>query len=224
MRPSLPLGLLVFLLLTWGCGLPGGGAVNPRPEPATGVRGQFSAVVMVHTPDWPAATDVKPWDGQSDGTFIYRSIPCSGNAPVNNISSDLPTYNTRVPGSRSPASTRAHPLEFTVESGRLKGRISWTVCQLQGGPTTDGIPDSTRDRIYVDFEATAHRVTAEEVVFSGSFRLAGGTGRYSDLTGEGTIAGYFFCFDPQGCGANQGRYRDGQFVMLGTYYDPTGPD
>lgn len=73
-------------------------------------------------------------------------------------------------------------------------------------------------------EAVATRVTAEEVTFSGSFKLAGGTGRYADLTGEGTIAGYFFCFDPQGCAANQGRYRDMQLVLMGTYYDPTGPN
>ncbi len=102
---------------------------------------------MAHTPDWPSATDVTPWDGQSEGSFTYRGIPCSGNAPVNNISSDLPTYNTRVPGSRSPASTRAHPLQFTVQGNTLHGHIAWTVCNLTGGPTTDGLADTERDKI-----------------------------------------------------------------------------
>ena len=102
-----------------GCSLQVAGLpVPPGPRSESGLRGYFSAVLMVHTPDWPAATDVKPWDGFTDGTFTYRSIPCSGNAPVNNISTDLTTYNTQIPGSRVPASTRAHPLEFTVQAGK----------------------------------------------------------------------------------------------------------
>jgi hypothetical protein len=177
---------------------------------------------MAHTPDWPSATDVNPWDGQSDGTYIYRGIPCTGNASVDDISSDLPTYNTRVPSGRSPSSTRSHPMQFTAQGNTIHSRISWTICKLQSGPTTDGIPDVERDRILFDFDATTNRLTDEEAAFEGTFRIAGGTGRYKALTGEGTIAGYFFCFDPEGCGPNEGRYRDTQFVMSGRYFDPAG--
>lgn len=195
-----------------------------QQAPTAGVGGPFSLIQMAHTRDWPEATDVNPWDGQSDGVFTYRGIPCAGNAPVNNIASDLPTYNTRIPGSRVPASTRVHPLEFIASNGAIRGRITLTVCNLVGGATTDGIPDTERDKIFIEFEADSTRFTGEETTFEGSFRLVGGTGRYADLTGDGTIAGYFMCLDPLGCGANEGRNRDMQFVMRGTYFDPTGPD
>ena len=214
LRSCLAAGLLLAL----------SAAFASADEQAAGVRGDFSVIQMAHTPDWPTATDVSPWDGRSDGTFTYRGIPCSGNAPVNNISSDLPTYNTRIGGSRSPASTRAHPLQVEVRDGLMHGRISWTVCNLTGGPTTDDMPDAERDRILFEFEATPSRITDEEVTYDGVFRIVGGTGRYANLTGEGTIAGYLFCFDPEGCTANQGRYRDTQFVMRGTYFDPTGTE
>lgn len=49
--------------------------------------------------------------------FAYRSIPCSGNAPVNNISSNLTSYNGRVRDSRVPSSTRLHPFRFRNHRG-----------------------------------------------------------------------------------------------------------
>lgn len=209
------LAAFLLVLLFFGSGT----AAQPK-----GLEGDFSLIAMVHTPDWPMATDVAPWEGKSEGVFVYRAIPCSGNAPVNNISSDLPTYNTRIPGSRSPASTRSHPMRLTVEKGSLRGTIAFTVCKLAPGPTTDGRPDAERDKILVEFQAAPERFTAEEVTFRGTFRITGGTGRYADLTGQGSIAGYLFCYDPRGCVANEGRYRDGQFVMHGTFFDPTGPE
>lgn len=56
--------------------------------------------------------------------------------------------------------------------------------------------------------------------FRGTFRLAGGTQRYADITGAGTIAGYLFCFAPAGC-AGTGTFQDAQVSMQGTYRDPT---
>src|SRR4051812_19517155 len=106
------LGLVAALL--FGVAAPMASA-TAEEEQGAGLGGPFSVVQMVHTPNWPVATDVNPWDGGSGGPFTYRGIPCAGNAPVNNIASDLPTYNTRVPGSRSPASTRAQPMQFTVQ-------------------------------------------------------------------------------------------------------------
>ena len=90
---------------------------------AGAVEGTFGLAAMVHTPDWPNNADVLPWDGKSGGDFVYRAIPCSGNAPMNNISSNLPTYNALIPGSRSPASTRSHPFRFTVRDGKMNGSI-----------------------------------------------------------------------------------------------------
>ncbi len=186
---------------------------------ATGAQGSFGLAAMVHTPNWPSA-DVQPWDGTSDGEFVYRAIPCAGNAPLNNISSNLPTYNSLIPGSRSPASTRAQPFRFKVVNRVMAGSISLIVCKLGPGPTNDGKPDTERDRITVDFHATADRRTDEETTFDGTFTIIGSTGRYAQLTGSGTIHGYLMCFDPKGCAeGNQGRFRDMQFVLEGTFSD-----
>ena len=185
-----------------------------------GVEGSFGLAAMVHTPDWPNNAEVVPWDGGSNGEFVYRAIPCSGNAPMNNISSNLPTYNSMIPGSRSPASTRSHPFKFNVSSGKMIGSINLTVCKLAPGPTKDELPDAKRDRILINFQADAKRRTSEETVFSGLFTIVGGTGRYAKLKGDGTIRGYFMCFDPKGCVENQNKFRDMQYVLEGKFSDP----
>ena len=189
---------------------------------AGAVEGSFGLAAMVHTPDWPNNAEVLPWDGKSSGEFVYRAIPCSGNAPMNNISSNLPTYNALIPGSRSPASTRSHPFKFTVRDGKMNGTIQLTVCKLGPGPTQDQIADSARPRIDITFQADASYRTGEETVFSGAFKVAGGTGRYEKLTGAGTIRGYFMCFDPKGCPeGNKGYFRDMQYVLEGKFSDPS---
>lgn len=44
---------------------------------------------------------------------------------------------------------------------------------------------------------------------------------YTALRGEGEIAGYFFCFEPDGCAA-LGALRDSQYAMIGRYRVPAG--
>ena len=189
-------------------------AIATTGASAQGVEGTFGLAAMVHTPDWPNNAQVAPWDGKSDGEFAYRAIPCAGNAPLNNISSNLPTYNGLMPDSRSPASTRSHPFKFNVKAGQMTGSIALTVCKLTPGPTNDGRPDSERDRIDIEFTATSMRGTPEETTFSGTFVIPGGTGRYAKLAGSGTIRGYFMCFDPKGCvEGNKGMLRDMQYVL-----------
>ena len=206
---------------------------EPKAAQREGVSGRFSLIMMVHTSsssfgDLPG---VSPWNGRprAGKRFVYRSIPCTGMAPVNNIASDLPSYNTRVRGSRVPSSMRAHPFAFRLvrEDGkwRMVGSITFTVCKLGSGPTPpdDPIPDADKPKIKVRFNATFRRITGEEVRWHGKFRLRGGTGRYEDLTGSGSIAGYFLCFNPAGCTTLGGNYLDGQIVLHGNFRDPT-PD
>ena len=197
------------------------GAAFPSFASAEGLEGTFGLAAMVHTMDWPNNPAVVPWDGKSNGEFIYRAIPCAGNAPMNNIGTNLPTYNSMIPGSRSPASTRSHPFKFSVKDGKMSGSIDLTVCKLGPGPTTDGRPDADRDRISFEFAAESGNRTREEATFSGPFSIKGGTGRYAELRGEGMIRGYFMCFDPKGCAeGNKGMFRDMQYVMEGKYSDP----
>lgn len=211
---------LAFARVLFGFVLVGASSVAQAQDAATGAKGDFVLKAMSHTPNWPANEQVSPWNGQSDGTFTYRAIPCSGNAPLNNISSNLPTYGGKIPGARSPASTRAHPMVIEVKSGVMNGKIAFTVCKLAPGPTNDEKPDDTRDRINIEFTAKPVSRNADELGFKGEFKIAGGTGRYASLTGSGIISGYMFCYDPRGCVANDSKYRDMQFLLEGTYSDP----
>jgi hypothetical protein len=197
----------------------------------TGVNGRFSLMMMSHTSsDAGPLPGVNPWNGSrqpSSQRFAYRSIPCSGPAPVNNISSDLPSYNARVSGSRVPSSVRAHPFSFRVVRARgggseMRGAITFTVCKLASGatPTPDPIPDAQKPKIRVAFRATFAKTSVEEVHYSGTFRLIGGTGRYRDLTGAGRIEGYLFCFAPEGCRPG-GKLLDEQYTLQGNFRDPT---
>ena len=195
-----------------------------------GVKGSFSLVMMVHTSSSSAGPlpGANAWNGTyrtGDG-FRYRSIPCSGNAPVNNLASDLPSYGTRVAGSRVPSSMRAHPFGFRVREVKrrweIQGSVTFTVCKLGSGatPANDPVTDEAKPKITMGFRAQFKRETSELVRWSGRFRIEGGTGRYADLTGSGQISGYFACFGDAGCGSS-GTFTDGQMVLNGTYSDPS---
>jgi hypothetical protein len=200
-------------------------------QSSQGVRGSFSLQQMFHTSSsqFGNLPGVRPWNGRSrsDSSFVYRGIPCTGQAPVNNIASNLPTYNGRILGSRSPASTRFHPFRFRVQRTRrgteMLGQITMTVCQLRNGPTPnpDPVADPRKPKIRFSFRARFQRQNVEELRFDGTFRILGGTGRYDDLTGSGSISGYLFCFAPQGCNGTGRRFLDGQVSMQGRYADPT---
>jgi len=212
------------------------GLVGPSSAQAPANRpleGDFSLIQMIHTtastPNFTVPA-TNPWNGfrTKSERFTYRGIPCTGAAPVNNIASDLASYGSRVQGSRSPASLRSHPfrirLRVSPKGGwEMLGRITLTVCKLSGGPTAapDPVPDADKPKIDVRFKARFKRHSVENINWSGTFTLNGGTGRYEDLEGSGQIAGYFFCFNPEGCGRTGRNYLDGQFVMHGDYRDPT---
>jgi len=188
---------------------------------------------MIHTQrstESFSVANTNPWGGElvRGSVFSYRSIPCTGPAPVNNIASNLPTYNGMIPGSRAPSSMRAHPFSMQlVRSKRrgweMPGLITFTVCKLSGGPTAapDPIPDEQKPKIFMRYRAKPVKVNGEVARFSGTVRIAGGTQRYQDLRGEGELSGYFFCFAPEGCVASGGKYQDGQMSIQGRYSDPT---
>lgn len=224
----LPAGILTALLFIPA--VQAGDRAGDAQTGNQGIKGRFNLQAMYHTStaQFPVLPGVNPWDGRSeDGVFAYRSIPCTGNAPVNNISSNLPSYNTRVRGSRVPSSTRLQPLRFRVRRIRgvrmITGRINLTVCQLRPGPTPnpDPVADINKPKIKIAFRARFKRESAEDVRYHGTFRILGGTQRYEDLTGSGDIAGYLFCFAPKGCAGTGGKYLDGNVTMQGEYADPT---
>ena len=229
MRQRLSLVVVGVAALVLLAGQPAGGSHRSRA-----LRGQFSLVNMVHTTAYQGHDlpdpNPRPWNGMTNGgPFRYFGIPCTGPAPVNNISTNLTTYNSRLPGGRSPASTRSHPFEFVANGDRLHGNVTLTVCKRGGGPTgsppgqNDPIPDQDKEKIFISWQAKVESTTPEEVSYRGTFRINGGTGVYNDLRGGGEMAGYLFCFAPEGCASPSigGRYRDGQYTMQGHYRDPT---
>jgi hypothetical protein len=227
MRQRITFAVVAVAALVLLAGQPASGSHRSRT-----MRGQFSLVNMVHTTAYAGADipdpNPRPWNGASSGgPFRYFGIACTGAAPVNNISTNLTTYNSRLPGSRSPASTRSHPFEFVANGDRLEGRITFTVCKLGGGPTAtpDPVADQNKEKIFVSWQAKVESTTPEEVSYRGKFRITGGTGVYNDLTGGGEMSGYLFCFAAAGCASPSigGQYRDGQYTMQGHYRDPTTP-
>lgn len=193
---------------------------------------RFNLIGMAHTSPRTARgleieVDTTPWDGASTGgPYSFASAPCSADAPINNVSTNLTSFNTRLEGSRSPASTRLHPLEFEVLSledgkGEMRGSISLTVCQPRFGvtPPDDATADTDRDSIAIEFTADFTQPTAEETTYAGEFEITEGTGPYEGIRGSGHIAGYFMCLGPERC-EQQGAFRDAQVVLLGSYEAP----
>lgn len=207
-------------LLAAGCGTGNGGtAAN-----AAGDGTPFSVLHMSHT----FADSSRAWDGtDTDGTFTYISAPCTFDAPVNNNATNIATFNARIPGTSSPASTRLQPLEFEVTdaqdgTGTLRGTMSMTVCQTRRGPTPedDPVPDAEKDHIVFTWTADYQQTSEEEITWAGTFEIREGTGPYEGLTGSGQVSGYFTCaFRPDDC-ADLGEFTDLQLVMLGTYEHP----
>lgn len=192
---------------------------------------RFNLIGMAHTAPrtargLPIEVDTEPWDGTSTGgPYSFASAPCSADAPINNVSTNLVSFNTRLEGSRSPASTRLHPFEFEVLSladgaGEMRGTIDLTVCQPRFGVTPpDGGPDTERERISIEFTADFTQPTAEETTYAGQFEITEGTGPYEGIRGSGEITGYFMCLGPERC-AQLGGPRDAQVVMVGSYEAP----
>lgn len=206
----------------------GTGTSAPAPE----FDDRFSLIGMAHTSPstargLPIEVETAPWDGQATGgPFSFASAPCSADAPINNVSTNLASLNTRLEGSRSPASTRLHPLEFEIVSledgkGEMEGSVDLTVCQPRFGvtPPDDSTPDTERDRIRFAFTADFLQPTPEETTWHGEFRIESGTGAYEGIEGSGQIAGYFMCLGPDRC-EQLGGFRDAQVTMIGSYKAP----
>lgn len=245
-RRSLLIGLFAAATALAGCsdagddesssGAKSSAARSPSATPSSAAAQQFSdrfnLIGMAHTsPATPGGLPIEvkttPWDGTSTGgPYSYASAPCSANAPINNVSTNLVSFNTRLKGSRSPASTRLHPVQFEVlsndnGSGELRGTIDLTVCQPRFGVTPPGKEDTARDRITFTFTATFTQPTKEETTWGGEFQIKDATGVYQGIRGSGRIAGYFMCLGPERC-AQRGGFRDAQVAMIGSYDPPEG--
>lgn len=202
-------------------------------------RGQgepFSLLAMAHTSrvENPShrvegpPIKTTPWNGEQEGgPFSYSSIRCIDDAPLNNIATNLTTYNSRLPNSHSPASVRLQPLQFNVlnggSSGEVRGTITLVACGVAPAEELDleeTTPDNERDQVRFDWRANYEKTSSQEVAWTGTFEIKQGTGAYQGITGSGDISGYFFCFGK--CNPGQ-PFRDTQLTMIGTYNAPNIP-
>ena len=223
-------GASVAILAGLGAAASADQSARTAQSTTEGVQGRFQLIQMMHvaTAQFGQLARTQPWDGRSLGSFGYSGIPCTGNAPVNNLGSNLPSYNGRVPGSRLPSSMRMQPVAFTVARRKgggleMRARATLVVCHLRPGPTAnpDPVPDAEKPRIIITFRAPFKRETGESLTFAGRFRIVGGTQRYEDISGSGTVNGNLFCLGTETCAQRGNKFFDGQLTLQGTYRDPT---
>ena len=194
------------------------------------VRGSFSLSVHTHSsqfggPSGPGTlfeTDPLPFrPGRSD--FSYSAIPCNRPAPFND---QALVFQPGYPGLASPAAVR-HFVQGTLtpttrsgDRGIVRGNITTILC-------LDGMLQE--DRIFLTFHGRYTRTSDNEVVLTGTFRIAGGTGRFADLSGGGSMEGQFTCLPPilqreraTNC-ADLGVFSDSVIRLRGSFLDTTFP-
>ncbi|HEV3402008.1 MAG TPA: hypothetical protein VG078_09340 [Acidimicrobiales bacterium] len=179
-------------------------------------------------PTDPLAIPVSPGDH-----FLYSTITCASPFPPWN-SFGL-HFTPDYPGIADPASVR-HEFEGTVtyasgNRGTIRGTITSYLCE--GGVRTD--------QIVVSYQAAFAPTSARSVpllgggpvpttgglVFRGGAHIVGGTGRFADLRGGGTLMGQFTCLastlqrnGAQSC-ADLGAFSEVPFQLRGRFVDPT---
>lgn len=178
----------------------------------------------------PLATPVVTGDH-----FLYSTITCASPFPPWNSFGlhFAPDY----PGIADPASVR-HEIEGTVVSANRSG----TVGVVRGTITSYLCENGVRtDRIVSSFTAVFQPTSATSVplvgggpvpttgglALSGAFTITGGTGRFADLRGGGSLLGQFTCLastlqrnGATSC-ADLGAFSEVPFQLRGGFVDPT---
>lgn len=157
---------------------------------------------------------------QREGSFSYSSISCATPAPFNDRALN---FNPDYPGIKDPAPVR-HVVEGTItefsgRTGTAEGTITTFLCE-------DG---EETDQIITSFEGRVRETSDNQMRFIGTYEITGGTGRFSDLSGMGSMTGEFTCLpkilereDAASC-AELGVFSDAIFRLKGQYSDPTAP-
>jgi hypothetical protein len=193
------------------------GPASAAPPPSRdGASGNVSLTVHAHSSQitdtlFPTVPVPFPVTEPSSGT--YSSIPCSRPAPFNDTALD---FSPDFPGIEDPASVR-HFVEVALtptqgNMGMIEGEITTILC-------LDG--EESENQLFITFEGS-YKQTAGEVRFRGTFDIAGGTGVFEDITGEGTITGALTCLaGREATCAQLGVLSDAVFTLQGTFSDPT---
>jgi hypothetical protein len=192
------------------------------------------------------ATDPLSIPVRDGDRFTYSTITCASAFPPWNsfglhFDPDYPGINDQPggPAGRSGASVR-HEFRGVVtragpgRRGTVRGTITTFLCE--GGVRTNRIVTSFRarfrptSRTLVPLTGGGPVPTTGGLAFKGRFEVIGGTGRFRDLTGRGSLIGQFSCFastlmrngNKRSCGA-LGAFSEVPFQQWGRFRDPTTP-
>lgn len=203
-------------------------AAAKPPAEQEGASGKFSLTVHTHSSEFRGpggapllrATDPLSFEMTEGESFSYASVECESPAPFNDVALD---FSPDYPGLDDPLPVR-HVVEGTIvsidesgQTGEVEGTITTFLCE--NGEETD--------QIVFEFEGTFTRTSDNQVRFSGTFTIEGGTGRFADITGEGKITGEFTCLprilENEGASscADLGVFSDFIAQLSGTFADPT---
>ncbi|MEX2289067.1 MAG: hypothetical protein WD794_01915 [Mycobacteriales bacterium] len=172
------------------------------------------------------------YDFEEGDTFSYSSAACEFDLPFNDTS--LILGGQGYPDVESPAPA-AYYLEGTVtetsgEGGTVEGTLMIIYCEED----EDGEHTIEGDRIFVDYQASFTGKSLNSMKLrDGTFQITGGTGRFADISGEGSFKGELTCLagtldnetvsgNPDNC-AELGVFSDAVFNLRGSYQDPTVP-
>lgn len=219
---------LLFLALAVVMSLAVVVAVASSKKPADGASGSMSLTVHAHSSQFGGPGGNPLLAGTTDplefpveeGGFSYSSVTCEDPARFNDVAL---SFDPDYPGIEDPAPVRhiveGEVTDFSGKTGTVQGTITTFLCQ----------GNKEADRIDTEFEGTIRLISDNELRLTGTYEITGGTGRFSDLSGEGTITGELTCLPTtlertgaDSC-ADLGAFSDAVFSLQGEFSDPTAP-
>lgn len=186
------------------------------------------------------ATTPLEYDFEEGDSFSYSSAACEFRLPFNDTS--LIFSGPGYPDIESPAPA-LYFLEGTVtettgsgDRGTVEGTLTIILCE-EGRAEDAAVDPATNpiegDRIVVEYQAKFTMKSLNSLPLRGTFEITGGTGRFADISGQGSFKGELTCLPgtldndtvPEGVDncAELGVFSDAAFDLRGSFEDPTVP-
>ena len=170
-------------------------------------------------------------------SFSYASVPCATSVPFNDRALE---FNPDYPGIEDPASAR-----FITEGEVTNVNRSGKKADLEGTITMFLCENGEEgDRVVFAYDANLIVRSDSEALVRGTFEIVEGTGRFEDISGQGSLHGRLTCLPrvleragAESC-ADYGAFTDAVFFrgpqddpspdditggLKGHYEDPTVP-
>ncbi len=172
------------------------------------------------------------YDFEEGDSFSYSSAACEFRLPFNDTS--LIFRGPGYPDIESPAPAlyflEGTVTETTGSGGRGTVEGSLTIIYCEEGRAEDAAVDPATnpiegDRIFVEYQAKFTMKSLNSLPLRGTFEITGGTGRFADISGQGSFKGELTCLPgtldndtvPEGVDncAELGAFSDAAFNLCG---------